>query len=152
MDICWRSLESNSNLACPVTDPAIKMEYLALLGVNEDFLKNLPVWWRSGDPASSHTVHCINPFMSANPTPWCQHKQAVNLFLKEFECPKTVTEVLKFKLMIYMKKTWTGKIFFCHFPHQHLTCAFRIKVWKIVTYSTSRHTPWQKARGGKKAW
>lgn len=61
-----------------------KGECLALLDVNEDFLKHL----FGGDPVSSPTAHYINPFMSANPAPCCQYGQAVNLYLKESQCPK----------------------------------------------------------------
>lgn len=76
-----------------------KKKHLALLDMNEDFLKHLS----GGDPASSHTSHYINPFMSANLIPCCHCGQATNLFLKTSECLKNVTEVLKLNFTTYME-------------------------------------------------
>lgn len=79
------SLESKSCAACPATRAyRKKREELALLDVNEDFIKDL----FGRDLASSHTTHYIKPFIHANPIPCCQCGQAVHLLLKESECPK----------------------------------------------------------------
>jgi len=91
----------NCSPACPATEPTVKKKknkqknknknkknptYLALLDVNEDLLKAV----FGGDLASSHTAHNINSFTSASSTPCCLCGQAVNLFLKESECPKNL--------------------------------------------------------------
>lgn len=132
------SLENNSSPACPATEPTLKKRASSstCVDVNEDFLKFLS----GGYPPSAHTAHYINPLMSANPYPCCQCGQAVNLFLKELECRKNCYRSFKIQTHNIHEKTWMGKTFFWHCPHQHLTSAFRIKVWVIVTHCISRHT------------